>query len=344
MTTTTIFPPSLDGFSEQDVREEIITPLLHLLGYQRGTAADIIREVHLRYPRVSLGRKNPRRDPPLGGYADYMLEASGVRWTIEAKAPTAPISPDDVEQAYSYANHPEIRAALFCIINGHELRLYQTNHGPDVKPFLTVAYTDLAMSFDQLSNVLGPDALARDFPAITPDLGQPIGPGLRSVVRITSGLVEFVQSDPAMLFFDEITLFITAGGIERDEAGQLVVYIEAHSPFRSVQAFNERLGFNRFEMVCTDRVLSTSIEAPTVFCGDLLVTLSEGEAIPNLLGEGELVLAQNIRIHSATTASGVLTGNRFAGSFSIAYRYTGLPQWPNDLCITVDGQFEIFLG
>ena len=49
MATTMAFLASLDGFGEQDVREEIITPLLHLLGYRRGTNADIIRELHLHH-------------------------------------------------------------------------------------------------------------------------------------------------------------------------------------------------------------------------------------------------------------------------------------------------------
>jgi hypothetical protein len=344
MTTTPIFPPSLGGFSEQDIREEVITPLLHQLGYRRGTAADILREVHLRYPRRFLGRKNPRRDPPIGGYADYVLDARGVRWTIEAKASTAIISPDDIEQAYSYANHPEIRAALFSLMNGHEFQLYQTNRGPNVQPLLTIGYAELITSIDRLANVLGPDALVRDYPAVTPDLGRPIGPGLRSVVRITSGIAEFVRSDPPMPFFDELTLFIRAGGIERDDEGNLVVFVETSSPFRSVNAFNERLGFKRFELTSIDRVLSVAADSPTVFRGDLSIVLPEGEAIPSLLGEGELVLPQNVRVQSSTTVRGTLSGARFAGQFSITYRYSGIPNLPDDFTIAVDGRFEIHLG
>ena len=344
MTTTPTLPPSLSGFSEQDIREEVITPLLHQLGYRRGTTADILREVHLRYPRRFLGRKNPKRDPPIGGYADYVLDASGVRWTIEAKASTASISQDDIEQAYSYANHPEIRAALFTLMNGHELRVYQTNRGPNVEPLLTIGYAELITSTDRLANVLGPDALVRDHPAVTPDLGQPIGPGLRSVVRITSGIAEFVRSEPPMPFFDELTLFIRAGGIERDDDGHLVVFVETTSPFRSVNAFNERLGLKRFELTSTDRVLSVAADAPTVFRGDLSIVLPEGEAIPSLLGEGELVLPQNIRVQSSTTVLGTLSGARFAGQFSIAYRYSGIPTLPDDFTIDVDGRFEIHLG
>jgi hypothetical protein len=118
-----ILPHSVDGFGEADVREEIITPLLHRLGYKAGSRANIIREQPLRYPKEYLGHKKPRRDPPLRGRADYILDVDGlVRWTIEAKAPNALISVDDIEQAYSYARHPEVRAVFFAIINGAELR------------------------------------------------------------------------------------------------------------------------------------------------------------------------------------------------------------------------------
>jgi hypothetical protein len=229
-------------------------------------------------------------------------------------------------------------------MNGHELRLYQTNRGPDEGPVLILAYAELITSTDRLANVLGPDALIRDYPIVTPDLGQPIGIGLRSIVRITSGIAEFTRSDPPMPLFDELTLFITAGGIERDEAGKLVLYIEARSPFRSIHAFNERLGFNRFEMTSTDRALSTDDERPTVLHRDLTVTLPAGDAIPNLVGEGELVLTENLRVQSSTTAAGLLRGTRFSGSFSIAYRYSGFPNVPDGLEIKVDGNFEIFLG
>jgi hypothetical protein len=60
--------------NETDVREEILTPLLHLLGYRAGTTDNIIREQSLRYPRVFLGRKKPHADPVLRGKADYIVK------------------------------------------------------------------------------------------------------------------------------------------------------------------------------------------------------------------------------------------------------------------------------
>ena len=83
----------------------------------------VIREQSLRYPRKFLGRKDLSKDPELRGKADYILEAKRkVRWVLEAKAPDGQITQDDIEQAWSYANHPEVRAVYFVLCNGAHSR------------------------------------------------------------------------------------------------------------------------------------------------------------------------------------------------------------------------------
>ena len=101
---------NFEGMNETDVREEFVTPLLRSLGYRSGGTHNVIRELSLRYPRDSLGRKKPT-DPLLRGKADYICEADRrIRWVVEAKAPEEDLGSDDVEQAYTYARHPEVRA------------------------------------------------------------------------------------------------------------------------------------------------------------------------------------------------------------------------------------------
>src|SRR5262245_61612627 len=119
-----------ERLNETDVREEVIAPLLKSLGYQSGTQNDIIREQNLRYPRVFLGRKKGN-DPPLRGKADYILEVQGrLRWVVEAKPPSSPLGLEEIEQAWTYASHPEIRALYFVVCNGRSLSVYQTANGP----------------------------------------------------------------------------------------------------------------------------------------------------------------------------------------------------------------------
>jgi hypothetical protein len=338
-------PSSIEGFNEMDVREEIITPLLHHLGYQPRSAANIIREQSLRYPRKVLGRKNPLTDPPLRGRADYILEVDQlVRWTVEAKSPTAAISTDDVEQAYSYACHPEIRAVYFAIVNGSEMRVYQANHGPDAEPILTVAYPEMAEHIQAIENLLRPDSIRRDHPKVAPDTGRPIGPGLRSLVRVVSGLVEFSECTPAVPLLAQMILYVTDGAIERDDEGSLIIYVKTHSPFRFANELNARLGLSRLELVSDDSVLSTTERSPTTFRQEIVVTLPEGETFPNLLGEGDLVLSKNLTCHSTTIASGVLERARFIGRFLQRYEYIDLPNVGDRLLIDASGRFEVVLA
>jgi predicted type IV restriction endonuclease len=101
-------PMSSRTLSEAAVREEIISPILRALHYSSNGENDVRYGLSLRYPHDVLGRKNPVSDRRIRGVADYLCRAGRtVPWIIEAK-PAEPITDDDVEQAYSYAKHPEI--------------------------------------------------------------------------------------------------------------------------------------------------------------------------------------------------------------------------------------------
>ena len=55
----TFKPKNFDNMLEQDVREDIITPLLHRLGYEKDSENDIRRGQYLilRYPKESFGTR-----------------------------------------------------------------------------------------------------------------------------------------------------------------------------------------------------------------------------------------------------------------------------------------------
>jgi len=338
-------PTDVTGFNETDVREEIIAPLLRHLGYRAGSSANIIREQSLRYPTVFLGRKNLLRDPPLRGRADYILEVEGpIRWTIEAKPSEAPISLDDIEQAYSYACHPEVRAVLFVIISGEGVRVYQTNRGPSNGPIMIVPYSELPQAIPRIENILSPAAIHRDHPEITLDDGQPIGPGLRSIVRMVTGFVEFGECAPDVPLLREITLFIDEGALERAEDGKLVAYVRTRSPFRSVNELNERLGVRTLELHASDSVLSIRTDSPTEFRQQVTVTLPAGSSFPNLLGHDELVLQRALTCHSTTIASGVLQDRKLVGRFRQRYDYRDLPNVGEHFVIDASGRFEAVLA
>lgn len=168
-------PLPFENLNESDIREEILAPLIRQLGYRSGTSNNVIREQSLRYPMQFLGRKDPQKDPALRGKADYILEVQQrVRWVIEAKAPEVPVGLDEIEQAWTYASHPEVRAVFFLLCNGRVLLVYRTVHGPEAPPVLSLTYEQLEQDFQVLWNLLSPEALLRDFPDVQIDVGVPI--------------------------------------------------------------------------------------------------------------------------------------------------------------------------
>jgi hypothetical protein len=105
-----------------------VRPLIEGLGYGHDAETRILTEKILRYDRSFLGHKNPKKDPPFAGRADYICEViSFGRWVVEVKSPSKELSQDVVEQAHTYAMHPEIAASFFLITNGRKFCLYETS-------------------------------------------------------------------------------------------------------------------------------------------------------------------------------------------------------------------------
>lgn len=332
-------PLEFDAMNEADVREEVVAPLLRALGYRSGTAHNVIREQSLRYPYQSLGRKDARKDPPLRGRADYICEVDAlIRWAIEAKAPNVQLDHDVIEQAYTYAAHPEVRAVYFCLTNGRELHFYQTHHGPGVPPVFSVPYPELAAQLTTVQNLVGPAALRRDYPRQVPDVGEPIGPGLRSVVRVSNGYVEFRSSNLNAPMLTELTLEIFDGAVERDDDRRLHAYLRTRSPFRSVNELNAKLGLNEMELSSPDAVLSSDPGKPTIFSDTSSAVFPAGLEMPNPATGQKIRIPQSIGCTVTVEARGALNGHRFAGEFSASYQFSGLPQR-----LDTRGRFEVFL-
>lgn len=333
-------PLDFTNLNETDVREEIIAPLIRFLGYRSGTENNVIREQSLRYPKIFLGKKQPQKDPILRGKADYILEAhNSVRWVIEAKAPTVNIDLDVVEQAYTYASHPEVRAVYFVLCNGHDLIVYQTAHGPGCPPIFEAIYQQLNEKLANISNLLSPSAIIRDNPNIKPDTGIPIGPGLRSVVRIANGFIHYKNNSLDNIFLNELQSTISEGAIERDEKGRLVAYLKTHGPMRSFQELNERIGLASFEMESFDSELSTEKENPTTFVYENTIILPAGESFLDINTWQQVTIPMNISCHVFAEAKGILGGNRFSGTFTTIMRYIEA-----NVNIQTQGMFEVFLA
>jgi DNA modification methylase len=105
-------------FKEDSVREEIILPLLHALGYSPGGLNQIIRSKSLQHPFVNIGSGKRK----INLIPDYLLAVGNKpAWVLDAKAPDEEIaSGENVEQAYSYAIHPDVRVKTYALCNGRE--------------------------------------------------------------------------------------------------------------------------------------------------------------------------------------------------------------------------------
>ncbi len=330
-------PLQFEKLNEADVREEILAPLINALGYRSGDINGVIREQSLRYPQIFLGRKDPRKDPLLRGKADYILEAGErVRWVLEAKAPDREILIDDIEQAWSYANHPEVRAVYFVLSNGRTFHVYQTRNGPNVAPIFILKYEELSTNLSRVKNLLGPEAILRDNPSIIPDTGEPLGTGLRSVARITGGFIKYESNSVGLAALNELQVAISEGAVERNETGKMVAFLKTLSPIRSFQELNDRLGLSSFEMVSESGVLSVDRQLPTRFSYDNTIIFPKGERLLNLLTWENVVLPFNLSCHVQAEAMGILIGHKYSGRFSTEIRYVEQP-----LVVKVIGVFEL---
>lgn len=138
-------------FKEDAVREELITPLLHTLGYQARGEFQILRSKALVHPFVMIGSKQHK----VGIVPDYLLRVKNhFAWVLDAKRPDQKIvNGTNVEQVYSYAIHPEVRVDLYALCNGRELVVFHISH---VEPILKVALQDIENKWLDIEKLLSP--------------------------------------------------------------------------------------------------------------------------------------------------------------------------------------------
>ena len=135
------------GFSELDVRAEIIDPILGILGYRKGQDYSVDRGKHIRFLE-----KTKR-------YIDYNLTLWEKNfWLIEAKKPMTSKSQfgyDELSQAVEYAAHPEIEAALVVLCDGLKLDIFDREQNLE-EPLLRVSVSNLTDKFEDLRKLLCP--------------------------------------------------------------------------------------------------------------------------------------------------------------------------------------------
>ncbi|WP_037027355.1 type I restriction enzyme HsdR N-terminal domain-containing protein [Psychromonas aquimarina] len=144
-------------FKEDSVREELILPIIKALGYYSNGDNKIVRSKSLMHPYVAIGSKQRK----VSIIPDYMFLSEGMPyWILDAKSPTEEIMKSKhVEQAYSYAIHPEVRAKYYALCNGREFSLYSIDK---FKPILNFSLENIGEYWEFLYRLLNPKLKAND--------------------------------------------------------------------------------------------------------------------------------------------------------------------------------------
>lgn len=329
--------------NETDVREAIVFPVIRQLGYRHSSANDIITELSLRYPKQFVGRKK-KSDPDLRGKADYILEVDRrLRWVVEVKAPSEAIDDDVRQQAYSYAVHAEIQGLFYVVTNGRTWEVHRTLDGLGRAPILEFRHEELRSKLQVLSNILGPDALKRDYAQYVPDLGRALAPGLRSFAKVTNGTLTYTALSPQMPGTGPslvgMVQHIREGTIERS-ADKIYAYLKIGSGRREVDEFNRALGLEIFDLATDDPVASTNPAAPTVFKRCLDWVVPKGSRMPNPFGGPSMPITSDLEVSSETVASGSLNGTQFSGTFSVGIQLSML----RGITFRASGEFSVTLS
>lgn len=325
--------------NETDVRAEVLEPLLRRLGYAMRGAALIRREHPLSYPHLYLGRKKPGKDLTLRGIADFTLEVAGhARWTLEAKTPSAVLDDEVVQQAWSYAIHPEVQSSYFAICNGALFQLFSTFAAWGQGPLLELTYAELDSRFDELRAFLGPAELARRHPNHLLSAGKPLGPAMRAFARVTSGTISYQRSSMPIPLLTQMQVSIVDGTLRRDSTGRMIAQLHTKGPFREVQEKIAALGLDIQEYLGEGECLSVSAEQPTTFHFD------DEQAVPVMMHPTTFKpMATPVPMHVRIEARAIghLDGDTFKGRFLTEMTFSAAGTSP--VTVTGEGTFELRL-
>ena len=119
------------------------------------------------HPFVAIGSQQRK----VSIVPDYLFLSKGKPyWVLDAKAPAEDIlKSKHTEQAYSYAIHPEVRAELFALCNGHRFVLFSIYK---FDPLLDFELKQINNYWEKLTRILHPEIKAHpDLLQFNPDYG-----------------------------------------------------------------------------------------------------------------------------------------------------------------------------
>ncbi len=246
------FDPALfadPDFKEDAVREVIIVPMLSRLGYHPTGKQTVIRSKSLVQPFIYAGT----RRHPVTIIPDYTLNFNGKSVAIlDAKSPSECIDLQaHVQQAYSYAIHPEVRTQHFALCNGRRLAVYSVQ---SATPLLDIPFEEFESRWSDIVKHLAPKFLLEpDLRKLAPDFGFKVsrlgvapnvtltmlGARLNTFARVDEELfsvtvaIEFAGEDHCVSFdFEPKHLPKLVAGLPKELQTQFLDAL-SHAPFQA---------------------------------------------------------------------------------------------------------------
>ncbi|MCK9413258.1 MAG: type I restriction enzyme HsdR N-terminal domain-containing protein [Prolixibacteraceae bacterium] len=141
-------------YKEDAVREDIVAPILKKLGYSPSGDNKMLRTIPLTHPFVHIGTQKRK----INIIPDYILQVKDRNVLIvDAKSPKENIiKSENVEQAYSYAIHKDVRTVYYALCNGKEITLFHINK---YEPILHIPISEIDSRWDELYRAISPLAL-----------------------------------------------------------------------------------------------------------------------------------------------------------------------------------------
>lgn len=139
-------------FKEDSVRELVIAPLLARVGYAHSGKTRVARSKTLSHPFIRVGTRNH----PVTTVPDYtLIYDEKPILVLDAKAPSEDIQSDrHVQQAYSYAIHPDIQCREFALCNGRKIAFYDIYQR---EPLAVIEYAVFENEWENLKKHLSPE-------------------------------------------------------------------------------------------------------------------------------------------------------------------------------------------
>jgi hypothetical protein len=344
--------------NETDVREEIATPFLTHLGYKWGTDAQILRELSLSYPRIFLGRKKIN-DPPLRGKADYVLSVVGyARWVLEVKSPADPIDKDAIEQAMSYARHPEVSGHYVALLDGLRFVLFQASQTADDAPIADICVASPEQLAELLTGILSPEAIRRKFRSASANSLGSFAKGWGGSARFVGGSITYrhmewganvslpgmkEQLDAGAQRMIGMRGIVTGGCISRQSNGRIIAKLHWGAHHEALLMFQEDKKINNAEFVLLGDILSTVKEHPSIFDMEMPISLKRGESFLNPMDYSMKTVDLDMTMIQRAQGIGYLHEATFRGEFTVEY----VMSWPQLPVVQVSyfgfGDFEIAL-